>query len=91
MESCNPVFVWKTSDWSDCFKIRGHEMMFISRFGHYSWRRSGENNPLESRGVRVLTKCSRKQIGVVATQTILKVDKRPGKHISLQQRIREEQ
>ena len=38
--------------------------------------------PLESRGVRVLTKCSRRHIGVVATQTIVKVDKRPGKHIS---------
>lgn len=47
--------------------------------------------PLESRGVRVLTKCSGRQIGVVATQTIQKVDKRPGKHISLQQRIDEEQ
>ena len=46
--------------------------------------------PLESRGVRVLTKCSRRQIEIVATQTILKVDKRPGKHISLQQRIDEE-
>ena len=47
--------------------------------------------PLKSKGVRVLTKCSRRQIGVVATQTILKVDKRPGKHISLQQRVDEEQ
>ena len=47
--------------------------------------------PLESKGVRVLTKCSRRQIRVVATQTILKVDKRPGKHISLQQRVDEEQ
>jgi hypothetical protein len=47
--------------------------------------------PLESRGGRVLTKCNRRQIGVVATQTILKVDKRPGKHISLQQRVDEEQ
>ena len=35
--------------------------------------------PLESRGVRVLTKCSRRKIGVTAAQTILKVDKRPGK------------
>ena len=43
--------------------------------------------PLEGRGVRVLTKCSRRQIGIVATQTTLKVDKRPGKHISLQQQI----
>ena len=46
--------------------------------------------PLESKGVRVLTKCNRRQIEIVATQTILKVDKRPGKHISLQQRIDEE-
>ena len=47
--------------------------------------------PLESRGIRVLTKCNRRQIGVVATQTILKVDKRPGKHFNLQHRIGEEQ
>ena len=47
--------------------------------------------PLESRGVRVLTKCNRRQIEVVAAKTILKLDKRPGKHISLQQRIDEEQ
>jgi hypothetical protein len=46
--------------------------------------------PLENRGVRVLTKCSRRQIEIVATQTILKVDKRPAKHISLQLRIDEE-
>ena len=45
--------------------------------------------PLESRGARVLTKCSRRQIGVVATQTILKVDERPGKHFSLQRRFNE--
>ena len=38
--------------------------------------------PLESRGVKVLTKCSRRQIEIVATQTILKVDKNPSKHIS---------
>ena len=50
----------------------------------------GKTIPLESRGVRVLTKCRRRQIGVVATQTILKVDKRPGKHINLQQRVGEE-
>lgn len=62
-------------------------MMFISRFGCCSLERSGEDNPLERRGVRVLTKCSRRQIGVVATQAILKMDKRPGKHFSLQQRI----
>ena len=47
--------------------------------------------PLERRGVRVLTKCNKRQIGIVATQTILKVDKSPGKHINLQQRIDEEQ
>ena len=73
----------KTSDWSNCFKIRGHDMMFINKFGHCSLGRSGENNPLERRGVRFLTKCSRRQIGVVATETILKMDKRPSKHISL--------
>ena len=66
-------------------------MMFINRFGHCSLGRSGENNILESRGARVLTKCNRRQIGIVATQTILKVDKRPGKNISLQQRVDEEQ
>ena len=58
-------------------------MMFISKFCHCSLGRSEENNPLENRGVRVLTKCSRRQIGVVATQTILKMDKRPGKHFNL--------
>ena len=66
-------------------------MMFISRFGHCSLGRSGENNRLDSRVVRVLTKCNRRQKGVVATQTILKMDKRPGKHFNLQQRIGEEQ
>ena len=66
-------------------------MMFINRFGCCHLGRSGENNPLESRGVRVLTKCSRRQMGVVATQTILKVDKRPCKHFNLQQRVGEEQ
>ena len=66
-------------------------MMFISRFGHCSLGRSGENNPLESRGVKVLTKCSRRQTEIVATHTILKLDKRPGKHFNLQQRIGEEQ
>ena len=66
-------------------------MMFLSRFGCCSLGRSGENNPLESRGVRVLTKCSRRQSEVVATQTILKMDKRPGKHFNLQQGIGEEQ
>ena len=34
-------------------------MMFISKFGHCSLGRSGENNPLESRVVKVLTKFSR--------------------------------
>ena len=65
--------------------------MFISKFGHFSLGRSGEDNPLDNRGVKVLTKCSKRQIGVMATQTILKMDKRPGKHFSLQQRIGEEQ
>ena len=65
-------------------------MMFISKFGHCSLGRIGRNNPLERRGVRVLTKCSRRQIGIVATQTILKMDKSPGKHFSIQQRIGEE-
>lgn len=59
-------------------------MMFISRFCHCSLGRSGETNPHESRGVRVLNKCSRRQIEVVDTQTILEMDKRPGKHFSLQ-------
>ena len=72
----------KTSDWLDCFKIRGHEMMFISRFGHCSWEEVEKTIPLECKGGRVLTKCSRRQIGVVATQTILKVNKRPSKHFS---------
>ena len=63
-------------------KVRGHEMIFIRRFGHCSLGGSGENNPLESKGVRLLTKCSRRQTGVVAIQTILKMDKRPGKHFS---------
>ena len=66
-------------------------MMFISGFGRCSLGRIGENNLVESRGVRVLTKCSRRQIGVVATQTILKMDKRPGKHFSLQQGVGGEQ
>ena len=48
------------------------------------WEEVEETIPLESRVVRVLTKCGRSKIGVVATQTILKADKRPGKHISLQ-------
>ena len=65
-------------------------MMFISRFGPCSLGRSGENNPLESMGVRVLTKCSRRQRGVVATHTILKMDKIPSKHFGLQQGIDEE-
>ena len=44
---------------------------------------SEKKKTLKSRGVKVLAKCSRKQTEVVATQTILKVDKRPGKHFSL--------
>ena len=59
-------------------------MMFISSFGHCISGGSGENNPLERRGVRVLTKISRRQIEIVATETILKMDKRPGKHFNLQ-------
>ena len=59
-------------------------MMFISKFGHCSLGRSGEDNPLESRSVKVLTKCNIRQIGFVATPTILKMDKRPGKHFNLQ-------
>ena len=47
------------------------------------WEEVEKTVPLERRGVRVLTKCNRRQIGVVATQTILKMDKSPGKHISL--------
>jgi hypothetical protein len=47
------------------------------------WEEVEKTILLERRGVRVLTKCSRRQIGVVATQTILKVDKRTGRHISL--------
>ena len=42
-------------------------MMFISRFGRCSLGRSGENNPIERRGVRVLTKCNIRQIEIVAT------------------------
>ena len=59
-------------------------------FGRCSWEEVEKTIPLENRGVKVLTKCNRRQRGVVATQTILKVDKRPGKHINLQQRIGEE-
>ena len=47
------------------------------------WEEVEKIIPLESRVVRVLTKCNRRQIGIVATQTILKVDKRPGKHFNL--------
>lgn len=46
--------------------------------------------PLENRGVRVLTKCNKRQTEIMATQTIMKVDKSPGKHISVQQRIDKE-
>jgi hypothetical protein len=59
-------------------------MMLIRRFlvvvVGKKWRKQFH---FESRGVRVLTKCSRRQIEIVAAQTILKVDKRPGKHINL--------
>ena len=77
----------KTSVWSDCFRVRGHDRMIIRRFGHCNWEEVEKTIPLEGSGVRLLSKCNRKQMGVVATQSILKVDKRPGKHISLQQRI----
>ena len=40
---------------------------------------------------RPSTSAAEEQIEVVATQTILKVDKRPGKHFNLQQGIGEEQ
>ena len=66
-------------------------MMFISEFGHCSLGRCGENNPLESRGVRVLTKCIRRRIRIVATQTILKMDKRPGKYFSYRRQLVREQ
>ena len=58
-------------------------MMLISKFGRCSWEEVEKTIPPKSRGVRVLTKCGRRQIGVVATQSILKVDKRPSKNISL--------
>ena len=45
------------------------------------------NKTLGNRGVKVLVKCSRKQTKVVATQTILKVDKRPGKHFSYRRQL----
>ena len=65
-------------------------MLIRGFFCHCSWEEVEKTIPLESRGVRVLTKCSRRQMEIMATQTILKVDKRPGKHISLQQGINEE-
>ena len=60
-------------------------MILIRIFGHCSWEEVEKIDPLERRGVRVMAECSRRQIEIVATQTILKVDKRPGK-----QRIDEE-
>ena len=62
----------KTSDWLDCFRIRGHEMMLIRGVGHCSWEEVEKTVPLGSRGVRVLTKRSRRQKEIVATQTTLK-------------------
>ena len=62
-------------------------MMFISKFGHCSIEGSGTNNPLASRGVRVLNKCNRRQIEIVATQTIQKVNKMPGKHFSYRRQL----
>ena len=59
-------------------------MILIRGFGHCSWEEVEKIVPLESRGVRVLTKCSGRQIEIMATQTIPKVDKRPSKHINLQ-------
>ena len=47
------------------------------------WEEVEKTNPLESRDVKVLTKCSRRQREIVATQTILKMDKMPGKHFGL--------
>ena len=64
-------------------------MMLIRSFGRCTWEEVEKIVPLESRGVRVLTKSNRRQLEIVAIQTILKVDKSPGKHISLQQRIDE--
>ena len=66
-------------------------MMFISRFGRCSLGRSEEGNPLDSKGVRVLTKCRKRQIGVVATQTILKMDKMPRKHFNYRRQLVREQ
>ena len=66
-------------------------MMFISGFDCCSLGRSGEDNPLKRRGVRVLTKCSKKKIEIVATQTILKMDKRPGKHFNYRRQLVREQ
>ena len=47
-------------------------MMLIRGFGHCSWEEVEKIVPLESRGVKVLVKCSRRQTEVVATQTTLK-------------------
>ena len=62
-------------------------MMFINRFCCCSLGRSEENNPLESRGIKVLTKCSRRQIEIVATQTIQKANKRLGKHFNYRREL----
>jgi hypothetical protein len=47
-------------------------MTLIRSFGRCSWEEVEKRVPLTSRGIRVLTKCSRRQIEVVATQTTLK-------------------
>ena len=63
----------KSSDWSDCSRIIGCEMTLIRSFLVVcSWEEVEKIVPLASRGVRVLMKCSRRQIEVVATQTTLK-------------------
>ena len=66
-------------------------MILIRRFSHCSWEEVEKTVPLESKGVKVLTKCNKKQIEIVATQTVLKMDKRPGKHFNLQEGIGGEQ
>ena len=47
-------------------------MMLISKLGRCSWEEVDKIGPLVSRSVKVLMKCSRRQIEVMATQTTLK-------------------